>query len=100
MNSMLNRTLRLARVIALVGFTASALVHAKEQTPVDVLKDQGLKRSSGAAWVVTRETDFLKEVRRAQALSVQLRIAQQQQLALETGAQNPQVLINNYREQV
>ena len=43
---------------------------------------------------------FLKDVRRAQGLSTQLRIAQQQQQALEMGNQNPQVLINNYREQI
>jgi clan AA aspartic protease (TIGR02281 family) len=97
---MLNLTLRLARFIALVEFTACALVHAQEQAPVDVLKNQGLKRSSSATWILPREAEILKDVRRAQALSVQLRNYQEQQQALEIGNQNPQVLINGCRQQV
>src|SRR4029077_17588125 len=83
-----------------VGLATTAPSHAKEQAPAEVLKNQGLKRSTGATWVVASESVFLKEVRRAQNLSKQLQIAQQQQQALETGNQNPQVLINNYREQI
>src|SRR5262249_29948169 len=49
---------------------------------------------------LAREAEILKDVRRAQGLSSQLRSYQEQQQALEMGNQNPQVLINNYREQV
>jgi clan AA aspartic protease (TIGR02281 family) len=100
MQAALNRMSRLATITLLAGFAATTLSHAKEQAPADVLKNQGLKRSSGAMWVVAGEAGFLKDVRRAQGLSVQLRLAQQQQQALELGNQNPQVLINNYREQI
>ena len=96
----LNRPSWLATAAVLLGLATSAPSHAKEQAPADVLKNQGLKRSSGATWVVAGEPAFLKDVRRAQGLSKQLQIAQQQQQALEIGNQNPQVLINNYREQI
>ncbi|MGO9470255.1 MAG: TIGR02281 family clan AA aspartic protease [Isosphaeraceae bacterium] len=102
MQAALNRKSWLAIVLLPACFAGSTLSHAKEQEPTDVLKNQGLKRSPGAIaiWVVAGEAGFLKAVRRAQNLSVQLRMAQQQQQALELGNQNPQVLINNYREQI
>jgi clan AA aspartic protease (TIGR02281 family) len=100
MQAALNRTAWFTTLALLACFTGTTLAHAKEEEPADVLKNQGLKRSSGATWVVAGEPVFLKDVRRAQGLSTQLRIAQQQQQALETGNQNPQVLINNYREQI
>jgi clan AA aspartic protease (TIGR02281 family) len=100
MQAALNRMSWLAIVTVIACLTGTTLSHATEQAPGDALKNQGLKRSSGATWVVAGEAVFLKDVRRAQGLSMQLRIAQQQQQALEMGNQNPQVLINNYREQI
>jgi clan AA aspartic protease (TIGR02281 family) len=100
MQAALNRASWFVSVIVLAGLAGTALSHAKEQEPADVLKNQGLKRSSGTIWVVAGEPGFLKDARRALALSRQLQIAQQQQQALETGNQNPQVLINNYRQQI
>jgi hypothetical protein len=100
MQAALNRNRRFATVAVLACLAGVTSSHAKEQEPADVLKNQGLKRSTGATWVVTGEPGFLKDVKRAQGLSRQLQIAQQQQQALETGNQNPQVLINNYREQI
>jgi hypothetical protein len=102
MQAVLNRKSWLAIVFVLACLTGTTLSHAKQQDPADVLKNQGLKRSPGAIaiWVVAGEAGFLKDVRRAQGLSVRLRMAQQQQQELEVGNENPQVLINNYREQI
>ena len=100
MQAALNRTSWSAFVTVLAGLATTTLSHATEQAPADMLKNQGLKLSSGSIWVVAGEPVFLKDVRRAQGLSSQLRISQQQQQALEMGNQNPQVLINNYREQI
>jgi clan AA aspartic protease (TIGR02281 family) len=100
MQAALIRNWWFAAVSVLTCLAGTTLSHAKQQAPADVLKNQGLKRSPGATWVVAGEAVFLKGVRRAQGLSKQLQIAQQQQQALEMGNQNPQVLINNYRQQI
>ena len=100
MQAALNRRSWLGTVSVLACLAGTTLSHAKEQEPAEVLKNQGLKRSPSATWVVAGEPGFLKDVKRAQGLSRQLQIAQYQQQALETGNQNPQVLINNYREQI
>ncbi len=101
MQAIQNRTFWLAAAAALflspIGATVS---HAKEQEPGEVLKSQGLKRSSGATWILPGEAVILKDVKKAQGLSMQLRSYQEQQQALEMGNQNPQVLINSYREQI
>ena len=100
MQAALNRTIGVATVAVFACLFGTTWSHANQQEPADVLKNNGLKRSSGSNWVVAGETGFLKDVRRAQGLSAQLRMAQQQQQAIETGNQNPQVLINDYREQI
>ena len=74
--------------------------HAQDLQPQEVLKNNDLKRSSGSVWVLAGEAVILKDVRGARILSTQLRSAQQQQQALELGNQNPQVLIDNYRQQI
>jgi hypothetical protein len=73
---------------------------AQELQPVEVLKGQGLKRSSGATWTLAAEAGILKNAREVRALSAQLRGAQEQQQALDIGNQNPQVLIDGYRQQI
>jgi hypothetical protein len=75
--------------------------HAKELQPSEVLKGQGLRRTpSGLTWNLVGEAMILKDVRGARDLSMQLRTAQDQQQALEMGSQNPQVFIDNYRQQI
>ncbi len=71
----------------------------QELQPAEVLKGQGLKRS-GSTWILPGEAAILRHVREARALSTQLRAAQEQQQALEMGDQNPQTLINAYRQQI
>lgn len=84
-------------VLVAVGTPAT---QARAPQPQEVLKNNDLKRSSGSIWVLAREAVILKDVRGAKNLSMQLRFAQQQQQALEMGNQNPQVLIDNYRQQI
>ena len=83
--------------LAAMGTTES---HAQERQPGDILKAQGLKRAAGSTWLFVDEAVILKDVREASALSMQLRGAQERQQALEMGNQNPQVLIENYRQQI
>jgi hypothetical protein len=83
--------------LATMGTAAS---RAQEPHPAEVLKGQGLKRSSGSVWILPREDAILKSVQEANALSIQLRGAQEQQQALELGTQNPQVLIDGFRQQI
>ncbi len=87
----------LALVLCPIG---SAVTYAQDLQPQEVLKNNNLKRSAGSTWVLAREDVILKDVRRARSLSAQLSSAQQQQRALEMGDQNPQVLIDNYRQQL
>jgi clan AA aspartic protease (TIGR02281 family) len=86
-----------AMSLGTMGITTSL---AQELEPAEVLKGQGLKRSSGATWILAGEAVILKSVRETRALSAQLRGAQEQQQALEMGNQNPQTLIDGYREQI
>ena len=95
-----NRMSRLAAMTLILAFTAFSASHAKDVGPVEVLKGQGLKRSTGSTWVLLAEDVILKDVRTARELSAQLRYAQDQQQALEVGNQNPQVFIDNYRQQI
>jgi hypothetical protein len=100
MQTVRNRTSWFAVLTTLLVLSCATVSHARDKQPDEVLKDQGLKRSSGATWILVGEAVFLKDVRKAQGLSVQLQGAQQQQQALELGNQNPQVLIEGYRQQV
>ncbi len=86
----------LALFLAFAGTSA----YAQDKKPDEVLKGRGLKRAASATWVLPAEAVILKDVRKAQGLSSQLRNYQVQQQELEMGNQNPQVLINNYRQQV
>ncbi len=90
-------TLTLTLFLALAGTTAA---HAQDKKPDEVLKGRGLKRSASATWILPGEAVIVKDARKAQGLSSQLRNYQAQQQELELGNQNPQVLINNYRQQV
>jgi predicted aspartyl protease len=83
-----------------LGAMGAAASRAQEPQPAEVLKGQGLKRSSGPAWTLPGEAAVLEGVRKAKALSLQLRDAQEQQQALELGDQNPQVLIEGLRQQI
>ena len=66
MQAIQNRTFWLAAALFLgpIGTTVS---HAKEQEPVDLLKSQGLKRSSGATWILPGEAVILKDVKKGKA---------------------------------
>jgi clan AA aspartic protease (TIGR02281 family) len=46
------------------------------------------------------EASLLRDERRVKGLAARLRLAQQQQQAIELGNQNPQVLIDNFRAQI
>ncbi len=99
MHAVMNRTMWLAAALFL-GLNGAMVLHAKGQEPGAVLKSQGLKRSSGGAWILAGEAAILKDVKAAQGLSARLRNLQEQQRALEMGNRNPQVLIGYYREQI
>jgi methyl-accepting chemotaxis protein len=100
MQADLNRSSRFAALTLVLGTMGTTVSHAKDLQPGEVLKGQGLKRSAGSTWVLVGEAVILKDVRTARNLSMQLRSAQAQQQALEMGNQNPQVFIDNYRQQI
>jgi clan AA aspartic protease (TIGR02281 family) len=87
-------------LILFLGATGTSPAHARRIPPDKVLKDNALKRPSGATWILGGEAVVLNHVRGARNLAMQLRGAQQQQQELEMGDQNPQVLIDNYRQQI
>jgi clan AA aspartic protease (TIGR02281 family) len=94
---------RIGSSIALILFLCAAAAspaHARQFPSDKVLKDNGLKRPSGATWILVSEAVVLKDVKKASNLATQLKGAQQQQRELEMGDQNPQVLIDNYRQQI
>jgi clan AA aspartic protease (TIGR02281 family) len=100
MQAGLSRIGRSIALILFVGATAASPAYAR-QVPVEkVLKDNGLKRPAGATWILVGEAGVLKNVLEAKSLAMQLRGAQQQQQELEMGDQNPQVLIDHYRQQI
>jgi clan AA aspartic protease (TIGR02281 family) len=101
--SMQTNHTRMPWISAVTLFLATLVAtesHAQDGQPVDVLKAQRLKRAAGSNWVLADEAMILKNAREASSLSMQLRTAQEQQQALEGGNQNPQVLIENYRQQL
>ena len=63
-------------------------------------KNKGLARSRGSTWLLSGDAMVLKDARTAKSLAVQWKSAQEQQRALESGNQNPQVFIDNYRQQI
>jgi clan AA aspartic protease (TIGR02281 family) len=87
-------------LILFLGATATSPARARQIPPDQVLKDNGLKRPAGATWIMVGEAGALKNILEAKGLAMQLRGAQQQRQELELGDQNPQVLINNYRQQI
>ena len=94
---------RMAGPIALIlflGALATSPTHARQSSAEKVLKDNGLKRPAGATWILVGEAAVLKDVRVAKNLAMQLRGIQEQQQALQLGDQNPQALIDNYRQQI
>jgi clan AA aspartic protease (TIGR02281 family) len=91
---------RISGFAVLALFLAASVSQARDIPPDEVLKGQGLKRSSGSIWILAGEAVVLKDARGARDLSMQLRGAQDQQQALELGNQNPQVVIDNFREQI
>jgi clan AA aspartic protease (TIGR02281 family) len=91
---------RISWFSVLALYLAASVSLASDFPPDQVLKGQGLKRSSGSIWILAGEAVILKDARGARSLSMQLRSAQEQQQALELGNQNPQVVIDNYRQQI
>ena len=94
---------RMAGPIALILFLGALGISpasARQSSAEKVLKDNALKRPSGATWILVGEAVVLKDVKKASNLAVQLRGAQRQQQEFELGDQNPQVLIGNYRQQI
>jgi predicted aspartyl protease len=91
---------RISWFAVLALYLAASVSHARDIPPDQVLKGQGLKRSSGSIWTLAGEAVILKDARGARGLSMQLRGAQEQQQALELGNQNPQVVIDNFRQQI
>ncbi len=65
MQAVLNRTLWFTAVTLFVGPIGTMVSHAKEPEPGELLKSQGLKRSS-ATWILVSEAVILKDARRAQ----------------------------------
>jgi clan AA aspartic protease (TIGR02281 family) len=100
MKAVLNRTSGFAAAAVLMVLTGTLMAGAQDRPPDQILKDQGLKRAPSATWVLVAEAAVLKDVRKAQNLSMRLRFGQEQQQALEMGNQNPQVLIQGLRQQV
>jgi len=100
MQTGLSRIGGLFALILFLGATAASPAHARQSSAEKVLKDNGLKRPSGATWILVGEAGVLKNVLGAKSLAMQLRGAQQQQQKLDMGDQNPQVLIDNYRQQI
>jgi len=100
MHADLTRISWFAGLCLVLGAMRTPVTHAQDLQPQEVLKNHNLKRSAGSTWVLAGEAVILKDVRRARSLSMQLSSAQQQQQALEMGNQNPQVLIDNYRQQI
>jgi clan AA aspartic protease (TIGR02281 family) len=100
MQATLNRPLRFAVLTFSLSAFQTAVAQAQELQPVEVLREKGLGRTSGSTWILADEAVILRDVKRAKVLATQLRIAQQQQQALEMGNQNPQVLIDNCRQQI
>ncbi len=101
MQADLTRIAWFAALTLFLGAMDTTVSHAKEQQPGEVLKGHGLKRQlPGSTWILVGEAVILKNVRGARSLSMQLRSAQEQQQALDMGNQNPQVFIDNYRQQI
>ena len=100
MQAKLNRMSWFAVLTLFLGATDTTVSQAKDLQPIELLKGHGLRRPSGSTWVLAGEAVILKDVRAAKGLAMQLRGAQQQQRALEMGNENPQVLIDNYRQQI
>ena len=91
----------LAALTLFLGAMNATASHAKEQPAGEVLKGHRLKRQlPGSTWILLEEAVILKNVQGARSLAMQLRGAQQQQQALDVGNQNPQVFIDNYRQQI
>jgi hypothetical protein len=66
--------IRIGRSIALcvfLGATAASPAHARQVPPDQVLKDNGLKRPSGATWILVGEAVVLKDVKKASNLAIQ-----------------------------
>jgi hypothetical protein len=80
--------------------SASALARSDNAAPAELLKSKGLARSRGSIWLLSGDAMALKDARTAKALAVQWKSAQEQQRALESGNQNPQAFIDNYRQQI
>ncbi len=87
-------------VSVIVMASATALARPDDGTSAELLKSKGLARTRGSTWVLGSEALVLKDARTAKALSTQLRSAQEQQRALDLGNQNPQSIIDNYRQQI
>ncbi len=100
MKPALIQTSWIAVVALLMGASGATVSRAQDGKPDQVLKAQGLKRSGSATWILPGEAVILRDVKGAVELSRRLRFAQEQQQMLETGNQNPQVMIEAYRQQI
>jgi clan AA aspartic protease (TIGR02281 family) len=96
----LARFLRLLCVLTIAAAGAASTSRADDPAAAEVLKSRGLKASGRTMWVLPGETPIPRKVKQLGDLSRQLKAAQMQQQQLETGPQNPQVLMASYREQV
>jgi clan AA aspartic protease (TIGR02281 family) len=96
----LTRCARLLFVTAIVAASEGSRTRADDPAATEVLKGHGLKASARSMWTLPGETPILRQVKQLTELSRQLKAAQAQQQELESGLQNPQVLITSYREQV
>lgn len=101
MQANLTRIAWLTALTLLLSAVNTAVSHAREQQPGEVLKGHGLKRQPpGSTWILVDEAAIRKNVRGTRSLAMRLRSAQDQQQALDMGNQNPQVFIDNYRQQI
>ena len=97
----LSRTSWLAGLACCFLWAASTVETAAQQPgPSQVLKGQGLKLSPPSTWLLTVEAAVLKDFRIAKGLAAQLRGAQDQQQALETGSLDPKAMMDAYQQQI
>ncbi len=91
---------RLIVVMTILAASEGSTTRADDPAAAEVLKSRGLKASGRTTWLLPGETPIPRKVKQLGDLSRQLRAAQMQQQEMNTGPQNPQVLMASYREQV
>jgi clan AA aspartic protease (TIGR02281 family) len=86
----------------LLDIAGTPAVRAQEPRSAEVLKRRGLtrQRGSGATWILMSEATVLDRYRAAKGFETRLSGAQRQELAIETGEQDPEALIESYRAEI